>query len=50
MAAVIVLEAIFEADLPEEQYAYRPREAPMTPSRRHTGCSIGVLAKWSMPT
>ena len=27
MAAVIVLEAIFEADLPEEQYAYRPRQS-----------------------
>ena len=27
MAAVIVLEAIFEADLPEEQYAYRPRRS-----------------------
>jgi hypothetical protein len=25
--AVIVLEAIFEADLPEEQYAYRPRRS-----------------------
>jgi RNA-directed DNA polymerase len=27
MAAVIVLEAIFEADLTEEQYAYRPRRS-----------------------
>ena len=27
MAAVIVLEAIFEADLTEEQYAYRPKRS-----------------------
>jgi retron-type reverse transcriptase len=27
MAAVIVLEAIFEADLTEEQYAYRPQRS-----------------------
>ena len=27
MAAVIVLEPIFKADLPEEQYAYRPRRS-----------------------
>lgn len=27
MAAVIVLEPIFEADLPEEQYGYRPRRS-----------------------
>jgi group II intron reverse transcriptase/maturase len=27
MASVIVLEAIFEADLPEEQYAYRPKRS-----------------------
>ena len=27
MACVIVLEAIFEADLPEEQYAYRPQRS-----------------------
>ena len=32
MAAVIVLEAIFEADLTDEQYPYRPRSgARMTP-------------------
>ena len=32
MAAVIVLEAIFEVDLTEEQYAYRPqRSAHDTP-------------------
>ena len=30
MAAVIVLEAIFEADLPTEQYAYRPRRSATT--------------------
>ena len=45
MAAVIVLEAIFEADLPEDSMLIGPSEAPMTPSRRPTGCSIGALAK-----
>jgi group II intron reverse transcriptase/maturase len=29
MAAVIVLEAIFEADLTEEQYAYRPKRSAL---------------------
>ncbi len=29
LAAVIMLEAIFEADLPEEQYAYRPRRSAL---------------------
>jgi len=29
MAAVLVLEAIFEADLPPEQYAYRPERSAL---------------------
>ena len=38
MAAVIVPEAIFEADLTEEQYAYRPRVVRRTPYAKYTAC------------
>jgi len=34
MAAVIVLEPIFEADLTEEQYAYRPQRSAHDAVRR----------------
>jgi len=37
MAAVIVLEAIFEADLTDEQYAYRPRRSAQEAVRKVHG-------------
>ena len=51
MAAVLVLEPIFEADLQPEQYAYRAR--PQRPGRRagrSMGCSTRGIRRWSMRT
>ena len=48
-AAMLVLEPIFEADLPPELYAYRPGETPagvarLTAHRGHRGTSkFGVI-------
>src|SRR5947208_5117344 len=42
MAAVLVLEPIFEADLPTEQYAYRPRRSALEAVRQvHALLSTG---------
>ena len=38
MAAVLVLEPIFEADLPSEQHAYRPDRNAQSAVRRCTAC------------
>ena len=41
-AAMLVLEPIFEADLPPEQYAYRPgRNAQQAVMRWRSGCTEG---------
>lgn len=37
-AAVLILEPIFEADLPSEQYGYRPRRSALDAGR----CSAGA--------
>ncbi len=50
MAAVLVLEPIFEADLPEEQYGYRHGRGAQTPSERFTRCSTEDTARWSIAT
>ena len=47
MAAVLVLEPIFEADLEPEQHAYRPeRTAPWTPFAKWNGCSRRGTPMW----
>ena len=47
-AAMLVLEPIFEADLPPEQYAYRPGQMPNRRwSRWKSGCSA---ATWKLST
>ena len=49
-AVMLVLEPIFEADLPPEQYAYRPgRNARRRWSRWRSGCFM-VAKRWLMPT
>ncbi len=46
MAAVLVLEPIFEADLEPEQHAYRPERAPWTPFAKWNGWSGRGTPKW----
>jgi len=41
MAAVLVLEPIFEADLEPEQHAYRPERSAWTPFASWNGSSDG---------
>jgi hypothetical protein len=49
-AAMLVLEPIFEADLPPEQYAYRPgRNAQQAVVKVEGYCSVATR-KSSMPT
>jgi hypothetical protein len=49
-AAMLVLEPIFEADLPPEQYAYRPGRMPNRRWSRWTGCCSEATRKSLMPT
>ena len=46
MAAVLVLEPIFEADLEPEQHAYRPDAAPWTLFAKWNGCSGRGTPRW----
>jgi hypothetical protein len=49
-AAMLVLEPIFEADLPPEQYAYRPgRNAQQAVVEWKSSCSVATR-KSSTPT
>jgi RNA-directed DNA polymerase len=49
-AAMLVLEPIFEADLPDEQYAYRPgRNAQQAAKKWKNGCTLDKRTS-SMPT
>ena len=51
MAAVLVLEPIFEADLEPEQHAYRPgRSALDAVQAGRTVCSGRGIPRWSTPT
>jgi hypothetical protein len=44
-AAMLVLESIFEADLPPEQYAYRPGQMPSGRWSRWTRCCFAATRK-----
>ena len=49
-AAMLVLEPIFEADLPPEQYAYRPgRNAQQAVVEVEERCTAATRKSW-MPT
>ena len=48
-AAMLVLEPIFEADLPPEQYAYRPGRNAQQAVIKKGYCSVATR-KSSMPT
>ena len=48
MAALLVLEPIFEADLQPEQYAYRPERSAWTPSSKSRRCSKAGHTEMSM--
>jgi len=47
---MLVLEPIFEADLPPEQYAYRPGEMPNRRWSRWKGCCSVAIRKSLTPT
>ena len=49
-AAMLVLDPIFEADLPPEQYAYRPGEMPSRRWSRWKNCCSEATRKSSTPT
>src|SRR5713226_9961167 len=49
-AAMLVLEPIFEADLPPEQYAYRPGAMPNRRWSRWKGCCSVATRKSLTPT
>jgi len=49
-AAMLVLEPIFEADLPSELYAYRPGETPNRRWSRRESCCFAAIRKWWTPT
>ena len=49
-AATLVLEPIFEADLPPEQYAYRPGRTPNRRWSRWMGCCSAATRKSLTPT
>ena len=49
-AAMLVLEPIFEADLPPEQYAYRPGATPNRRWSRWEGCYTEATRKSLTPT
>ena len=49
-AATLVLEPIFEADLPPEQYAYRPGGMPSRRRSRSKNWCFADTGKSSMPT
>ena len=49
-AAMLVLEPIFEADLPSELYAYRPGETPNRRWSRWKSCCFAAIRKWWTPT
>ena len=49
-AAMLVLEPIFEADLPPEQYAYVPGATPNRRWSRCKGCCTEATRKSSTPT
>jgi retron-type reverse transcriptase len=47
-AAMLVLEPIFEADLPPEQYAYRPRRnAQQAVVEWKRCCSVATRKSWT---
>ena len=47
-AAMLVLEPIFEADLPPEHYAYRPGAMPSRRwSRWRSCCSVAIRKSWT---
>ena len=50
MAAVLVLEPIFEADLEPEQHAYRPERSALDAVRQVDGCSGRAIPRWSTLT
>ena len=50
MAAVLILEPIFEADLEPEQHAYRPGHDALAPFAKSNGCSGRDTPRWSTPT
>ena len=46
-AVMLVLEPIFEADLPPEQYAYRTEKARVgRGASTFIGCSTRVIRRW----
>ena len=49
-AAMLVLEPIFEADLPPEHYAYRPGGTPSRRRSRWKNCCFAAIRKSSTPT
>jgi retron-type reverse transcriptase len=49
-ATMLVLEPIFEADLPPEQYAYRPGRNAQQAVIKGKGCCSVATRKSSMPT
>jgi len=49
-ALLLVLEPIFEADLPAEQYAYREGKELWTPCGKFTGWRASGTRRWSMRT
>ncbi len=49
-AAMLVLEPIFEADLPSELYAYRPGETPNRRWSRWKSCCFAAIRKLWTPT
>ncbi len=49
-AAMLVLDPIFEADLPPEQYAYRPGAMPSKRWSRWRSCCFAVIRKSLTPT
>src|SRR5262249_17219957 len=50
MAAVLILEPIFEADLQDEQYAYRPDRSALDAVRQVEGLLKGGTRTWSTRT